>query len=91
MEKTAGTIALCPILSSSLTQNRIVDIFTGMKKYVWKDSIFFFSSAATTDTFFFVFPFVFYQLSELIPVPDESLPPPAVSSYVSMKYWTVKN
>lgn len=30
--------------------------------------------------------FVFFQLGELIPIPDDSLPPPAISSHVSKKY-----
>lgn len=51
----------------------------------------FFSSEAPGDTVLFAFPFGFFQLGELIPIPADSLPPPAISSHVSTKYWTVKN
>lgn len=51
----------------------------------------FFSSEAPGDTVLFAFCFGFSQLGELIPIPADSLPPPAISSHVSTKCWTVKN
>jgi len=67
----------------------VQEFFTWVEKYRCKDS--FFCSEAPGDTDLLAFPFGFFQLGELIPIPVDSLPPPAISSHVSTQYWTVKN
>lgn len=75
------------IFSNSLPHNGGEgDIFRGRKVWVQR-LLFFFNSETPGDMFLFYSPFCFFQLGELIPIPADSLPPPAISSHVSTKHW----
>lgn len=78
-------------LSNFLAQNGIVAGIFNMDGEVWVQRFLFYSLETLGDVVLFSCPFGFFQLGELIPIPADSLPPPALSSHVSMIHGTVKN
>lgn len=78
------------IFSNSLPHNEVEgDIFTEEENCGCKAPFFEFRSSWWYS--FVLLSVLFFQLGELIPIPADSLPPPAISSHVSKKYWTMKN